>query len=193
MPEPVIRTDKIREVFLAFREQCIWLQCCYNTYCQFFESDDETTNLLETTAHLFFHDLNNILIEYILLQVCKITDPAESFGRANLTVETINADLHEQGLMTDEIDANASGLLRYRELIKEARNRVISHLDRNTVLAGLEIGEHSRQEVERFFECLYGYVDAVGTVLGVGPLDFKVTSGKGDALDLIKALKHRGA
>ena len=139
---------------------------------------------------MFFQDINNILIEYIVLQVCKITDPSESAGHTNLTVEGINADLLELELMTDEIADNAKGLLHYRELVKEARNKVISHLDRNTVLAGLELGEHSREEVGRFFECLYGYVDTVGTVVGVGPLDFKTTSGKGDALDLIRALRR---
>ena len=182
-------TEQVQTVFLEFRDQCIWLQCCYNTYCELFESDEETTKILQDAAHIFFHDLNNILMEYIILQVCKITDPSESAGRTNLTVEGINGELLELGLMTDEIADNANGLLRYRELVKEARNKVISHLDRNTILAGLELGEHSREEVTRFFECLYGYVDAVGTVVGVGPLDFKTTSGKGDALDLVRALR----
>ena len=183
-------TEQVQTGFLAFPDQCIWLQCCYNTYCELFESDKETTRILQDAANIFFHDLNTIFIEYIILEVCKITDPSESAERTNLTVEGLNGELLVLGLMIDEMADYANGLLRYRELVKEARNKMISHLDRNTILAGLELGEHSREEVSRFFECLYGYVDAVGTVVGIGPLDFKTTSGKGDALGLVRALRR---
>ncbi len=91
--------------------------------------------------------------------------------------------------MTQEIAEFSSGLSRYRDLVKDSRNKLISHLDKETVLSGLTIGEHSEEEVTNFFECLQGYVDAVGNAVGVGPLDFRSSARPGDALDLIKALK----
>ena len=175
-------------MFLAFREQCIWLRCCYNTYSALYESGDDTKKALQDTAAIFFGDLNTILIEYVLLQVCKITDPAEIAGRKNLTVERVNAGLRDAGQMTDEIARLSDGLLRYRRLVKDSRNKVISHLDEETVLNGFPIGEHTEEEVSAFFENLQGYVDAVGNAVGVGPLDFRTSSGAGDVLDLIKTV-----
>lgn len=183
------QTD-LQKLFLAFREQCIWLQCCYNTYSALYESGDETEKVLRDSASIFFKELNAILIEYILLQICKITDPDESQGRKNLTFERVNAALRDAYRMTNEIAHFARGLSRYRELVKEGRNKLISHLDEEAVLKGLPIGEHPKEETTAFFECLYGYVDAVGNAVGVGPLDFQTTAGPGDALDLVKTLKR---
>jgi hypothetical protein len=179
----------MQALFLAFREQCIWLRCCYNTYSVLYESGGETKEVLEASAKAFFADLNLLLIEYCLLQVCKITDPTDSQGRANLTVENLNDALRDAELMTDEISNFSNGLLRYRDLVKKVRNRLISHLDKETILAGVPLGEHNQEEVTAFFESLFGYVDAVGIAVGVGPLDFRTTAGPGDVLDLIQTLR----
>lgn len=94
---------ELEELFRAFREQCIWLRCCYNTYAALYESGEEINEVLVSSASLFFHDLNHVLIEYCLLQVCKINDPEETRGQTNLTVEHVNASLRASDLMTDEI------------------------------------------------------------------------------------------
>lgn len=184
-----MKQTELQEFFSSFREQCIWLRCCYNTYLALYESGDCIKEVLQASAPAFFHELNTILIEYVLLQICKITDPAESGGHKNLTFEGVNTALEENGLMSKEIADFSSGLSRYRDLVKDSRNKLISHLDRQTVLNGLTMGEHSEEEVTSFFECLQRYVDAVGIAVGIGPLDFRSTAGSGDALDLIKTLK----
>ena len=105
----------------------------------------------------------------------------------------MNAELCNSGLMTTDIDGYAAELLRYREYVKDARNKIISHLDRKTIIAGLPIGEHPEEEVPRFFDNLQRYADAVGDAVGVGPSDFQSVRGKGDVLDLIKVLKRAHA
>ena len=95
--------------------------------------------------------------------------------------------------MTDEIRGYASELLRYREIVKDSRNKIIGHLDRKAILDDLPIGEHSAEEVTSFFENLQKYADAVGIAVGVGPLDFQSVPGKGDVRDLIMTLKRARA
>ena len=185
--------NDLQKTFEAFREQCIWLRCCFNTFQDLYETDDETSELLRSTATHFFHDLNEILRDYIILQVCKLTDRAATKGHANLSVEGVNADLCRLGLMTDEIRGYTFELLRYREIVKDSRNKIIGHLDRKTILDGLPIGEHSAEEVTSFFENLQKYADEVGIGIGVGPSDFRSIRGKGDVLDLIMALKRARA
>ena len=94
-----IPVNDLQKTFEAFRGQCIWLQCCFNTFQDLYESDDETGELLHSTAAHFFHDLNEILREYVILQVCKLTEEAETKaktnGHANLSVEGMNAELCE--------------------------------------------------------------------------------------------------
>ena len=181
--------NNLRKTFESFRGQCIWLQVCFNTFQDLYESDDETRELLHSTAAHFFCDLNEILREYVILQICKLTDRAETKKHTNLSVEGMNADLRRHARMTDDICGYASELPRYREFVNDSRNKIIGHLDRQTILDGLPIGEHSAEETTSFFENLHRYVDAVGTAVGVGPSDFRLIRGKGDVLDLIGALK----
>jgi hypothetical protein len=183
-------TTDLKKAFLAFRDQCIWLQTCFNTFSALYESDETTNQVLSRSAPLFFYDLNLILIEYCLLQVCKLTDPPRSFGRDNLTVKHINELLKAENKLTPDIAAASDGLAHYRSLIKESRNWLISHADKRAVLAGLPIGAHSKGEVDAFFANLYRYVDAVGHAADVGPLDFRTTAGSGDVVDLLRQLKR---
>jgi hypothetical protein len=184
-----MKPTELQEMFLAFREQCIWLRCYYNTYSALCKSGDETKELLAASASIFFDNLNAIFSEYSWLQVCEITDPEESMGRKNLAFEHLNATLRDANRMTDEITLFSAGLSRYRELGKGGRNKFISHLGKEAVLKGQAIGEQVQEEVTVFFEILYGYVDAVGNAVDVGPLDFRASAGAGDVIDLIKTLK----
>jgi len=184
-----LNSNNLEETFLSFREQCIWLQTCFNTFMSLYESGERVQHLMEVTAPHFFRDLNIILIEYGYLQVCRLSDPASSFGRDNLTVEHINLLLKSESKLTSEILKASEGIVKYRTFIKASRNRFISHADKRSILAGQPIGEHPREEIDKFFKSLYCYVDEVGNAIGVGPLDFRCTSGPGDVYDLIRYLE----
>lgn len=144
---------------------------------------------MAATAPHFFLDLNSILIEYCLLQICRLTDPARSCGRENLTVNRINEMLKDEKKLTLEISQASNGIASYRDLIVASRNKIISHADKSAVLKGAALGGHQQEDVSLFFKCLYHYVDEVGNTIGVGPLDFSSTYGSGDVLDLIRYLK----
>ena len=182
-------TTELQQTFLAFREQCIWLQKCFNTYRALYESGEGTSAVLFHSAGNFFKDLNVILIEYCYSQICRLTDPPETKGRDNLTVKHISGLLWAEGKLSPQILEASQGIARYRSLIEEPRNRLIAHADKQAILSGLPLGGHDRAEVDAFFENLYCYVNEVGQAVGVGPLDFRGTAGPGDVINLIHVLK----
>lgn len=159
-------------------------------YYHIFEAGEEVSDILRRTAVLFFHDLNGILIEQIYLHIGRITDPAKNGKHENLSVENLNKMLRVAGLMTVEIDRLSKQLMHYRSLINEARNKVIAHLDKETVVNDVQLGGHAPEEVTAFFENLQNYCDEVGWVTGKGPCDFRTVAGAGDVLDLIEALRR---
>lgn len=181
--------DETRRRFLAFREECIWLRCCYNTYTTLYESGSDVLQTLSKTASIFFHDFNMILIDYCILLICRITDPAKSFGRDNLTVQHLNSLLRERGVFNDEICRYSKDLHAYREKVKPVRDRLIAHRDADSVMNGKPLGNHEKEDVEKFFDSLQEYADAVGNAIGEGPLDFRTIPGPGDAIDLIRKLR----
>lgn len=178
------------ESVVAFRKECIWLQSCFNTFCSLFESGDETSDVLKRSAASFFRDINLIIQEHFILQVCRITDPAMTRGRENLTVKNIDAILTKENLLTPEIAATSKRLHSYRDLIDGARNRIVSHADKETLLSGQESGAHARKDVEEFLEALHAYVNLAGEAVGEGPLDFTYTGSEGDVEDLLVCLKR---
>ena len=146
--------------------------------------------MLRRVAPLFFEDLNSILQEYFFLQVRKITDPAKTMGRDNLTVQNINEDLVSAGLMTQEILTLSKRILAYRNIVSNISNRVVAHADKETAFRPDFVGAHSERELESFMADMHSYTDAVGIALGVGPLDYRTQAGPGDVLDLVRALKR---
>ena len=83
--------------------------------------------------------------------------------------------------------------MAYRALVKDARNRLVSHADLESVIRGLPIGAHAQERVDAFFEDLQEYCDEVGREIGVGPLDFRTQAGKGDVVDLVRVLRNATA
>lgn len=178
-----------QETFRNLRQEFIWLRTCFKTYEALFESGPETESLLRRTAPLFFQELNVVLIEYAILQASRITE-GPSFGkRKNLSIAHMDELLAACGLLTDEIEQVSISVRSYGELISEARNRVISHADKETILSQIPTSTHLRSDVDNFLADLQAYSDMVGNKIGEGPLDFSATSGSGDVYDLLHILK----
>ena len=185
-------TFTIQEDFLALREECMWTMKCYKNFRHLYEHD-RTLDLLKYSAGRFFHDMNIVLQEYCLLQIGKMTDPAitkiRGGERENLTIPNLDARLKAENFWGHEISELSEKIMSYRDVIQESRNRVIAHADKKTFLQNLTIGEHTEQMVRSFFENLNAYTDAVGVVLGMGPLDYRACPGKGDVIDFVSLLE----
>jgi hypothetical protein len=187
--------QKLRDEFMAFQEQCIWFQCCYNIYTDLYESGDNRLELLNKVAGHFFRDLNEIIIDYILLQIAKITDPAKDCrDNYNLTIKYINKKLTAANLMTDEIKNYSDRMQAYSDkYIKDARRKIIAHADKNTFMLGTALGGHTKEEQYDFIHALQKYNDAVSNAIGVEPNDYLNSGrGSGDVIDLLRKIDING-
>ncbi|HEY1059270.1 MAG TPA: hypothetical protein VGE55_11130 [Limnobacter sp.] len=185
--QPTSLTE-LRRTFIAFRDECIWLQICFNTFNTLFEGGEQIDSLLRESAPQFFADLNIMMAEYWVIVVCRLTDPANTNGNYNLTVPYLLKALERHSLLTSEIQAAADEVRAYRELVNDTRNKVISHADLKAFLRGEVLGEHSAEALVRFVQHLQIFNDLVGEAVGKGPLDYRVTACSGDADDLLPNL-----
>ena len=122
--------------------------------------------------------------------MCKLTDPQKSMGKDNLTIQSMDLGLKANNIITTEIEHYSSNLLLHRSRIIDIRNQYISHLDRDSTVMRKTFNIGTEENVAQFFEDLQQYCDSVGNAVGAGPLDFRTTVGSGDAVDLIRRLKH---
>jgi hypothetical protein len=188
-------SQDLKETFSAFRDQCMWFMDCRNTFRALYESGQDVRDLLSHTAGMFFCDLNIVLHEYVIQQICKLTDTATSRDSAtrqqvpNLTISHLNEMLGDECLINSDIEQVSGALMQYRGLVAPARHKLISHLDKAAVFADVPLGAHAANDLAEF-ECnLQRYCDLVGDVIGSDPLDFQTTSGSGDVLDLLRLLR----
>lgn len=171
--------------YTIFRAHCERLEITHNMFQDLFQGDDQQNAFMKKMCHVFFHDLNDTLLNYFLVQVYKLTDPATSKGRgkqpdrANLTFHRIKDDLNDLGLLDSEEDRKeistcAEAIQSFRDQVaKAARNRVCAHLDLETLREldeGSEndsIGAHEDEDRHCFFLHLYRFLETADRLLGV--------------------------
>lgn len=173
-----------------FCEECVWVWSVREHFRELFEKGDERLNLLTEVADGFFKDLNTILSEYIILQICKITDPSHSArngGNKSLTVEYIcGMDWPDE--TKAELKDLADEIAKFRKKVEKARNKVIAHADVKTYIQNIALGEFNQEDEEKFWEALQKFVDLVYDKTFSGPFPINATL-SGDAISLIAMLK----
>ncbi len=178
-----------RAIVHAFCEECVWVRSLRTHFGELFESSDQRSALLLEVADTFFHDLNLMMIEYILLQQCKLTDP-ESMGKDkdNLTTNYILALDWSDETRGVLVEANAR-LMEFREKIVDARRKLIAHLDLRARLNAVALGEVAQAEELAFWEHLQTFADAAHREAIGGPFEIAATMQSGDIPSLVHALK----
>ena len=113
--------EKLHEEFELLREQAIYLRNMFNTFNHLFASGSVTDDVLKKSAAWFFHDINHMMQEYIILLVCRLTDPPKTSGKANLTIPRMNELLRENNFFSEKIENLSNGIMNYRNLLQPIR------------------------------------------------------------------------
>jgi len=149
------------EIFWLFFEECSNLRRLWDEYIFLYETSESHRELLDKVAKNFFEDLQEIFIEYILLNICKITDPAHSRQDDNLTVQYI---LELVGPETAEqlgLDKLSGRIRSFSDDIRSARNKIIVHTDKETAISGKMLGASSKEAVDSFWRNLQEFAKKV--------------------------------
>jgi AbiU2 len=145
------------------------------------------------TAGMFFGDLNQMLKEYIILQVCKITDPAHDVhNNDNHTIAFLleRYDFSSDPSISKRLTDLLASMRAFRDKLRSARNKLISHLDRDTILAGRPLGVATDEDWNQFWLDLQDFVCIVHRKVIGSSFYLNGVAGRSDAGDLLKALKR---
>ncbi|MFZ2587942.1 MAG: hypothetical protein WAZ18_07495 [Alphaproteobacteria bacterium] len=100
--------------------------------------NQEQSEILAKSSYYghFFHKLNDIIIDYLLLQISKLHDPSKSGTRKNIGIPLILKEVNKNKLLfnssTNKIINLGEKLTKFfkkNELIKSFRNKKLSHND----------------------------------------------------------------
>ena len=110
----LITLDDVQNEFEKLRDEAIWLRQIVNTFNHLFDSGPHIQEVLRNSASLFFDDLNRLMHEYVILLVCRLTGPARTAGKDNMTTQRITALLRKKGSITAEIEELDAKLSLFR-------------------------------------------------------------------------------
>lgn len=134
----------------------------YMHYRTLFEPDNPHHTVFSATAPIFFGDINLMFVKYIVLEACKLGDPAEDFrGNENLSVDFFvkHSDFSTASAQFDDLKFRASRLHAFITKLKPARDKSISHLDRATISSGVRgLGGADTDEWNSFWLDLQAFV-----------------------------------
>lgn len=130
------------------------------------EDDPEGLGICSSIAPFFFYDVSRAFIETIIMGFCKITDPAGSGKRTNITTNYILEVLPwPDGIRARLKEFNAR-LMAFRRKIEPARSKRIAHLDLKAQIQTMEnLGKFEPGEdlqflldLQSFFDIAYGHL-----------------------------------
>lgn len=185
--------ESTRELVKSFCDHIFWLKQVHFSFYELFE-DDDAQFLMKRTAPMFFQDLSNILADYFLLEVAKLTDPSTSPAkgerRENFTVANLIETVEWPSHCLQEMKKLNETVVSFRKHIKSTRNSLLAHYDKNTVISGHSLGGFPVGKDRRLLEvleqlCNLFHRAAFGEIFGD-----MVPNHPGDVLDLKKTLKR---
>lgn len=136
MTKAVVTTTDVERLLTI----CGDVRAIYTHYLTLFEPGNPHRAVFSATAPIFFGDINLVFIKYIILEVCKLGDPAQDFrGSENLSIDffVTYSDFSTAPEQFDNLKSRAAKLRNFIAKLKPARDKLISHWDRNTVLSGI--------------------------------------------------------
>src|SRR5215469_5660038 len=115
----MVTADEVKTV----AHYCVHLRSVWRHYEILFEEGELRRTMLHRIAPIFFGDLNQVLIEQLVLQICKLTDPETSLGRKNLTIDYLvnNGDFSAAPAEIGKVQALRDRIFDFRSKIVPAR------------------------------------------------------------------------
>ena len=185
-------STETKEVVMRFCEQYGLLRAVYDDYRALYEKESEH-ELLKKVAWTFFCRLSLVLVQYMELRMCALTDPPGARAQKNLTVKYILELIGPEVSKELGLDVLSERVLAIRPYIVEGRNKAIAHLDKDALLSRVVIGKYPRDVLDQSWQSLQQFVDKVhqyyfGSIIG----DVVSTRGAGNLVEALKRAVHNG-
>jgi hypothetical protein len=147
---------------------------------------------MEKTAWSFFYHIRRIVVGHLLLEFVKITEPSVSkiSQRENFSVDNLVETVDWPQLVLADVRKLNNSLQKFKKYVVPARNKLLAHYDKKTVLAKSPTGAFPLGEEKEFIKnleelCNIFHKASFGSIFGhIG------VSGPGDVLDLKKSLRR---
>jgi AbiU2 len=115
-------------LFEAIWREVAWLYHRWQEFHDLYASKTARVDLLNKAAPAFFRTVQDVLFEAIVLNIALLTDPPESVGKRNLTIQRLPLLIQDEET-SREVKERVRETLEAAEFCRDWRNRRLAHRD----------------------------------------------------------------
>ena len=152
--------SSLGELYDILSNQVSWVHFKWKQYRALYGTDKERIDFLNLAAPAFFAELQQLLWDDILLHLCRLTDPVQSAGKANLSIACVLPLISDTDLKSRLSDLYK--LVKEKtEFARKWRNRRLAHREfpREPEADSQSLSPGSRQDVEEALATIRGVVN----------------------------------
>jgi len=123
--------ERAEEILVALQYELNHLYVRWKIYQQLYDTNQLRYDLMRETAEIFFAHLDRILVDDTLLAICRVTDPAQTFGSENLTLALLLEQLEDANCeeLLSQLKEDAKVIVDRRAAFKDHRDKRLAHTD----------------------------------------------------------------
>jgi hypothetical protein len=180
--------ESVGTIFDALLYEVYWVHDKWNEYVTLFATNDKRIELMNESAPAFFRTVQDTLWEAVLLHICRITDPAKSAGKKNLTLKRLENNL-ERSPIAHPVRELVTLASDSSDFARDWRNRTLAHKDLELSLKKdvKPLAEASRIAINKSLESIYAVINLVSTHYLDTEYDF--SSDDGDAVSVLYLIR----
>jgi hypothetical protein len=159
-------------VVLEFCNLCNRAHELWLNHLELFDNNLRWTELMKSIASCELNRLYGISQEYLLLQIIKLHDKAVANGNITLGIDYVLKYGGWSDSVRDRLEALEKELDGFASQLRGVRNKILSHYDLATILAGATLGGFAEGDDVKYFEDLQEFVNIVHDQVVGGPYPF---------------------
>lgn len=159
-------------IVLSFCTLCDKAHEYWLKHLELFDNNPRNTELMKSFAGEEMRRLSIISQECGLLQLVKLHDRAVMNGNKTLGIHYVLTYGGWSASVRPRLDALAKELDDFAKQLLGARNKILSHNDLDTILAGAPLGAFANGADVEYFKALQEFVDTVHDEVIGGPWPF---------------------
>lgn len=163
---------------------CAWVDVIWKIKRILYDDNPHLAFLFANSNYPFLlSDLGRITQSYVLLSVVKLHDPGtDRRGNSNLTLDYMIQNGPWDKRTRTRLEKLRDKLDILADPIKNARNKILAHLDIKTIEDGKPLGRFGKIRATRYFNLLQKFVNIVSNKTGNGIYPFNNSQPITDAL-----------
>jgi hypothetical protein len=154
--------EEFGSIFHFVYNETVWLNYKWIEFEELYGKKQSRIDLLNVSAPFFFFIVQKVLWDNIILGIARITDQSETFGKKNLTIQSIPAFVEDE-TFKETLNQSIKSILLKSSFCRTIRNKAIAHIDYDLFLnkTAYKIEESSRLKVKTVLQDIFHFINLI--------------------------------